>query len=179
MKKGVVKLVVYAAVTILFVLVALIANNLLDRENILKRISTLPDLQVKTIEGVAVSTGELPDELPVLLTYFNTECPSCQHEFTEILEDEQLQGMALLVFVSDETPEIVRIFREGMGIGQRPGFVFLYDENRTLRNHFGIRSVPANYLYSREGKLIQFYRGLVSTEKLRTHLLTYKSSNGD
>lgn len=170
MKKSVVKFVALVAVVSLIVFGILIVNNLLERENILDRISTWPYLDAKTLDGEAVSTGDLLDGNPVILTYFNTECIYCQQKFAGILEDGQLQYEATLVFVSDETPEIVRAFQEEMGLDQEPAFIFLYDENRTIRNYFGIRSVPASYIFTREGKLTQFYRGLVKTDVLRTHI---------
>ncbi len=93
---------------------------------------------MKTLDGVSVSLGELSVELPLLLNYFNTQCPFCQHEIAEILVDEQLQEMALLVFISDEPPETVMAFQREMSLDQEPKLVFLYDENRIIRDYFGI-----------------------------------------
>lgn len=174
MNKNILTSGVYAAIAAFFILVILIADQLLDRKNIRERISTLPDLEMKTLDGVTVSLGELSVELPLLLNYFNTQCPFCQHEIAEILVDEQLQEMALLVFISDEPPETVMAFQREMILDQEPELVFLYDENRIIRDYFGIRSVPATYLYTKEGKLIQFYRGVVKTETLRSHFLPNK-----
>lgn len=170
MKKSVIKLVALSAVVAFIVFGILIASNLMERENIVDRISTWPALDSTTLDGMVVSTSDLLDGTPVILTYFNTECIYCQQKFAGILADGQLQHEATLVFVSDEIPEIVRAFQEEMGLDQEPGFVFLYDENRSIRNHFGIRSVPASFIYSKEGKLTQFYRGLVQTEELRSHI---------
>ena len=165
-KRRVGKLIVYTAVLLLFVLGALIANNLLERENILDRISQLPDLEVKTLDEETFSTRDLNGENPALLIYFNTECIFCGQMFEEILTDGQLQQYVRLVFVSDEPPETVVEYRKKTGMDLTNEFVFLYDYDRQVRDFYGIRSVPATYLYTEKGELIRYYRGQVSVDEL-------------
>ena len=166
MKKRVGKLIVYAAAILLFVLGVLIANNLLERENILDRISEWPDLEVKSLGGETVLTGELNGESPALLIYFNTECIFCGQMFEEILADGKLHQYSRLVFVSDEPPETLEKYRKKTGMDLTNKFVFLYDYDRQVRDFYGIRSVPATYLYTEKGELIRYYRGQVSVGEL-------------
>lgn len=170
MKKRVGKLIVYTAAILLFVLGALIANNLLERDNILERIVEWPDEEVKTLNGQTVSTGVLTEGNTTLLLYFNTECIFCGYMFEEILADEKLKQHVRLVFISDEHPETVIEYRKRTGMDQEEIFMFLYDHERKLRDYFGVRSVPATYLYTEEGKLIRYYRGQVSVGELMAQL---------
>lgn len=170
MKKRVGKLIVYTAAILLFVLGALIANNLLERDNILERISEWPDVEVKKMDGEMVSTRDLIGENPVLLIYFNTECIFCGAMFEEILSDGRLQQHARLMFVSDEHPETVTEYRRKTGMDQVKEFKILHDYEQQVRDFYRIRGVPATYLYTENGELIRYYRGQVSVDELLTQL---------
>lgn len=74
MKKSLVKLIVYIAVSSIVVLVVVIANNVLDRDSLLDRISKWPDLQVNTLDGEKISTTEIMGDKSMMLYYYNTEC---------------------------------------------------------------------------------------------------------
>ena len=170
MKKRVVKLIVYMVIFLIFALGALIANNLLKRDNIFDRISYWPDVEVKTTVGETISTGGLTGQNPVLLIYFNTGCIFCRNMFEEILADGQLQQQAQLVFVSHEPRKTVAEYRKKTGLDQANEFIFLHDHKQKVKDFFGVRSVPATYLYTREGNLIRYYRGQVSVGEIIAEL---------
>lgn len=177
MGKSVIKFVTYAAVGAIIVLGVMIANNLLDRENTLERITEWPDLQVNTLEGEPVSTIEILSDKPMILYYYNTECIFCQGTFEDLLNHPDLMKEVTLVFVSDENPMTVEQFLVGTDGARQPGLLFYLDYERQVKDFYAIRAVPAIYLYDREGKLIQFYRGAVGLGELGSRLQTGDSSN--
>jgi len=170
MNKSIVRLIVYVAVTAIFVLGFLIANNLLERENILDRISEWPDLQVNTLEGEPVSTTSIPGDKPVMLYYFNTECIFCQETFTDLPNNNELIEEATLLFISDEDPDIVREFISDMELENVPEIQFYNDDDQQVKDFFAIRGVPAIYLYNQKRDLIELYRGATALTKIRSEL---------
>jgi hypothetical protein len=177
MKKSLVRLIVYATVTTIVVLGVVIANNLLDREHILERITEWPDLQVNTLEGEPVSTMNLLGGQPMMLYYFSTECIFCQGTFSDLPNHPELTKTATLVFISDEDPEGQMQFLTGMEITELAGPLFYHDHERQVKDFYAIRAVPAIYLYDQEGKLIQLYRGAVGLREIGSRLQMGDSSN--
>lgn len=169
MRKEVAKFIVGVAGIGTVVLIAAIAAQMIDRENVLDRITQWPDLKVQTLDGNEISTGKFLTGSPVLFNYFSTECIFCQAEIRDIAEHKELQEMATLVFISNEDPEVIQQFRRDYGIEDNSHFLFLVDINSTVKDHFGIRSVPATYLYNSEGEILEFFRGQIKAETLYTH----------
>lgn len=177
MKKGLGKLIVYVAAVIITVLALMIANNLLERETNLERISEWPDLQVNSLEGEPVPTEEIPERKPVMLYYFNTECIFCQGTFANLPNHPELMKEATLVFISDENPGMINQFITEMELGDLKDLLFFHDVNRQVKDFFSIRGVPAIYLYDHNGKLTEFYKGAVGLEQIRLKLKTRSSSD--
>lgn len=177
MKKGFVKLIVYVAFVIITILVLMIANNLLERENILDRISEWPDLQVNTLEGEPVSTTSIPGDKPVMLYYFNTECIFCQGTFTDLPNHPDLMKDASLVFISDEDPGAISQFITEMAVDDLQDLLFFHDHNRKMKDFYAIRGVPAIYLYDQKGELTELFKGAVGIEQIRLELQKNNSSD--
>lgn len=166
MNKEVGKLIVGLAGIGGIVLIAIIAAQLMDQENILDRITQWPELKVKTLEGSEISTVQLISDTPILFNYFNTECVFCQAEIKDIAEHEALQDAVTLVFISDEDADIIEQFRLNFEFEHQPRFQFLIDSHGEVKEYFGIRSVPATYLYNSNGELVEFFRGQIKAETL-------------
>jgi peroxiredoxin len=172
MKNRLLKLSVYAASFLLVVLFFYITNSVADQDDSLDRITLWPDFNLLSYDGGSVISGELIGDTPVILVYFNTECQICQLKFEEIQTDGSLQQYARLVFVSDESPEIVNNYLSKTGIDQMEQILFLYDHELSVKEYFDIQGVPVTYIYTDEGELIRYYRGQVSIDELIAQLNT-------
>lgn len=166
MNKEVGKLIVGIAGIGGVVLIAIIAAQLIDQENVLGRINQWPNLKVESLEGSELSTDQLFSDTPVLFNYFNTECVFCQAEIQDIGEHEDLQEAVTLIFISDEDADVIEQFRLNFELEDQPQFQFYSDSNREVKGHYGIRSVPATYLYNTNGELVEFFRGQIKAETL-------------
>lgn len=171
MIRSAVKLIVYVAITIIVVLGIVTASQLLGRENILERITEWPDLELSTLEGESFSTASLFGEKPLALYYFNTECIYCQNTFSDLQNHSDLLENAVIVFISNEHPKTISQFLTEMDIAELTGLFLYHDYDEQIKDFYAIRSVPSIYLYDREGKLIQLYKGAVSLEKIGAQLL--------
>jgi len=177
MKKVIVKTIIYTALIVIVILCFMIANTVLERENILERITQWPDLQINSLEGETVSTAEIAVDKPTLLYYYHTECIFCQGTFSDLKNHPNLIEEANMIFISDEEPTTINGFLTEMKVTQMPGLLFYQDHDRKVKDFYSIRAVPAIYLYDRDGKLIQFYRGAVGLEEIGSELQISVSSN--
>lgn len=172
MRKVVAKLIAGITGVVAVVLIAAIAAQMMGRENVLERITQWPDIEIITIEGDEFSTAQLILDAPILFNYFNTECVFCQSEILEIANHAELQKSATLVFISDEPPDVIKRFRRNYSLDANPNFLFLVDTDSKVKEYYRIRSVPATHLYTSNGELVEFFRGLISAETLYSHILT-------
>lgn len=174
MRKEVAKLIAGAAGIGVVVLVAANAAQMVDRENVLERITQWPDLAVQTLDGDEFTIAHLTSGAPILFNYFSTECVFCQSEITDIANHQQLQESATLVFISDEPPDVIKQFLRNHGVDENPNFLFLVDSGSEVKEYYRIRSVPATYLYNPNGELVEFFRGQIRAETLYSHILTMR-----
>lgn len=170
MKKRFSIIVMYVAAIVITVLGIMIANTLLDRENILDRISEWPDVQVYTLDGEQFSTTDLLGDKPVMLYYFNTECMFCQETFKDLPNHTELMKEATLLFISDEDPIVVREFITDMELDDVSNIRFYYDADQQVKGFFSIRGVPAIYLYNQQGEMIEMFRVATALTKIRLEL---------
>jgi len=170
-------LVVYVAAIVITVLGMMIANTLLDRENILDRLLHWPDLRVYTLDGEQVSPNDISNVKPRVLYYFNSECMFCQETFRSLPNHPELKDEASLIFISDEDPGIIRDFISSMELENMPEIYFYVDSDQQVKKHFAIRGVPAIYIYSQQGELIELFRGATSLTTIRSRLKEEISSN--
>ncbi|MCG2589186.1 TlpA family protein disulfide reductase [Rhodohalobacter sulfatireducens] len=166
MKKTVLKWIVGGVVTAILLLGVLIANQLLERENRIEKISNWPDLEVETLEGEPVSTLEFYSDGPILFTYFNTACEYCRNEITDISKHTQLQRSAEIILISDESRKEIEKFRNDLKIIENTEFIFLRDVKKRVKEFYGIMGVPSTYLYNGDGELVQLFRGETKAELL-------------
>jgi peroxiredoxin len=166
MQRTIVKWIVGGVFMAILVLGFLIANQLFERENRMERISRWPDLEVGTMEGETVSTLEFLSDDPILLTYFNTGCEYCRREITDISKHNQLQQAATVVFITDESWEKIEQFRNDLEINENTAFIFLRDPKKNVKEFYGIKGVPATYLYNGDGELIQLFKGATKADLL-------------
>jgi peroxiredoxin len=159
MKRTVVKWIVGGVFTAILLLGVLIVNQLFERENRMERISIWPGLEVETMEGEPVSTLEFLSDDPILFTYFNTTCEYCRNEITDISKHSQLQKTVVVVLITDERRQQIERFRNELEIVENTAFIFLRDSKKKVKEFYGIKGVPATYLYNGDGELIQLFRG--------------------
>lgn len=166
MKKTVVKWIVGGVFTAILLLGVLIANQLFERENRMERISIWPDLEVETIHGEPVSTLEFLSDAPILFTYFSTTCKYCRNEITDVSKHTQLQKTAAIILITDESQKEIERFRSELGITEDTEFIFLRDAKKKVKKFYGIKGVPATYLYNKNGELIQLFKGETKADLL-------------
>src|SRR5690625_2409523 len=107
MPKKITKLLLGIIFTLVVVLSIALSAMLIDRENVLERVTFWPDFETETLAGDLVYSSSLSNGHPVLFTYFNTECTFCRAEIADIAEFKPIHEATTMIFVSDDDSETI------------------------------------------------------------------------
>lgn len=101
-----------------------------------------PDIELRTIEGGAVSLSALAAEGPVLLAFYKDSCPVCQ--LTLPFLNRAVNGKAAIYAVSQDDEARTRAFARNFGIEY--GLLIDPAGAYAASNAFGITTVPSMYV---------------------------------
>ena len=71
-----------------------------------------------------------------------------------------------MVLITDESWDRIEEFRNYLGLNDNKEFIFLRDAKKSVKEFYGIRRVPATYLYNEDGELIQLFKGETKADLL-------------
>jgi len=114
----------------------------------------------------------------VLLNIWASWCTSCKEEMEDLLavqEQYGSRGFAIVAVSIDNDPSSAITFMKRFEdrTSKRPGFVLLYDKDKTVSREYRQRSMPMSYLIDREGIVRKIYPGSFSKstiEMLKTEI---------
>jgi peroxiredoxin len=125
------------------------------------QIQTVPDFAIPDLAGTPVNLKEIVANSPSLLIYFNSTCEICQLELNSIAKRIAEFDSYRLIFVTVQPPEEVADFIKELGISNRESVHFLIDAEMKVAGHFGVKGVPALFIYDSKGRLLVNYTGPV------------------
>jgi peroxiredoxin len=134
------------------------------------QIQTVPDFVVQDLAGTLVNLKEIVANKPSLLVYFNSTCEICQLELNSIAKRIGEFDPYRLIFVTVQPPEEVADFIQELGISNRESVHFLIDSEMKVAGHFGIKGVPALFIYDSKGRLLANYTGPVKVDLILEQL---------
>lgn len=152
-----------AIIMVFFVLITIgtlgiaIYNKMLGAEEVRSRIA---ELSLMKLDGIYPTNNSSSTETnqSIILTYFHTECSFCQSEIKDMQAHEELSKSAEIVLVSDELESVIRSFVQNFDIDSTK-FKFVLDKEGTIKQHFGVSSVPTTFVYDRDSLLIKSFKG--------------------
>lgn len=109
----------------------------------------------------------------VLLNIWASWCTSCKEEMEDLASIEEQygpRGFALVAINIDNAPSSAVDFlkRFESRTKKKPGFILLYDKDKTVSKDYRQRSMPTSYLIDREGIVRKAYPGSFSKSMLET-----------
>jgi peroxiredoxin len=122
-----------------------------------------PDFGLCDLNGDCVRLSEMRGT-PIVLNFFHTGCTWCRAMMPQ-LDDvydryAELDVTILGIAVGEDTEEVVRAFVRDQDINIFTGV----DEDRSIRQAFGLERAPTVILIDREGRVDKIYEG--SSEQL-------------
>ncbi|MFT7156745.1 MAG: thioredoxin-related protein [Parvicella sp.] len=112
----------------------------------------------KNLDGQYFDLALIKNDAPLVLIYFNSECDYCQSEARDIKENiKELKNTELLM-VSAETSESIKQFKVDFQLDEDNIHFARVDEGDVF-DTFGSVSVPALFVYDKEGKLVKSFKG--------------------
>ena len=118
------------------------------------------------LDGRTLSLKDLKGKV-VLLNIWASWCTSCKDEMEDLVAVQEQygpRGFALVAVNIDNAPssaiEFMKRFEARIQI--KPGFILLYDKDKTVAKEYRQRSMPTSYLIDREGIVRKIYPGSFS-----------------
>jgi peroxiredoxin len=126
---------------------------------------TLPDLSGKTIR-LAELRGNV-----VLVNFFATWCSPCRDEMPtleRVFRAYENKGFVVLGVAGDiKGKEVVEPFVKKYGVT----FPVVLDDENAVQRQYGVRGIPAVYLFDRQGKIATMYVGGANWDSAEAHAL--------
>ncbi len=165
---------------ILFSAVAYLGYSILQKDKqeeiIWKQISKLPDFTLSDVEGNSHSLKKLAENKATLLVYFNSTCEICQMEMNTISNRVMEFESYRLIFVTVESPEEITGFITELQMESRKNVHFLVDSEMEVAGYYGVKGVPALFIYDSTGNLVDSYTGPVKVDLILDKLKEGKES---
>ncbi len=130
----------------------------------------LPKITLQGLQGESYSLSGLPEDRPLLLIYFHSDCTYCQYEATLIRDSLHLFSEAHVIFVSDEHPDQIQAFGEAYDILGLPGLMLLHSPDKQASEIFNTGLLPSIFIYDQQHQLVKYFKGEVKLESLLFHL---------
>ena len=109
----------------------------------------------------------------VLLNIWASWCTSCRDEMEDLMAVQEQygpKGFALVAVNIDNAPSSAVDFLKRLEsrTKKKPGFILLYDKDKSVSKDYLQRAMPTSYLIDREGILRKIYPGSFSKTTLET-----------
>ena len=137
-----------------------IASVVHARKAVNERIKQLPRIELVSLDGRRMSTAA-KYRRPTILLFFRTTCPFCREEISDLVAHHAMFDEAAVLLISAEKPGVLKRFADELEIEQQTDFTVAIDEKGELARHYGIRKIPALFVYDREGQFLWRNDGLV------------------
>lgn len=134
-----------------------IYGALQQEQLIQERISKLPSFSLATIGGQIVSSQQNSVRIPIIITYFNTECEYCRAEIKSVKGHQALLENAKIYLVSNEPLERLKLFSTSFGLDSLASIQVLRDSRGEIKGLFGVKGVPNTFVYDEKRHLLKKY----------------------
>lgn len=125
-----------------------------------------PDFQLKDLKGQSVSLSEYTGKQPVLIEFFATWCPHCQHSVPLLKSLQKSKNLKILTINAGDTegtPSTAAAFQQQYHIS----YPILDHPSTELLNAYHISGFPTFYLIDTSGKIVWSHAGALDKTQYR------------
>jgi peroxiredoxin len=123
---------------------------------------TLPDVKLENLDGKVVSTKELADGTPMIISFWSTTCKPCIMELNAINDNlvdwlEEVDMKVVAISVDDaRTVSRARAMTSGQGWDD---FVCLFDKNQDFKRAMNVSLTPHTFIVKGDGTIVYSHSG--------------------
>jgi len=169
-KKIALGIMILALVFAVFLVYRIYAGVLTKRE-IARRIEVLQEFSFETLEGKSFNHNDFPNDMPVALLYFNTDCPHCSAEMDDIQRHPTLLDSVYFLMISRQKQERVSQFVHEKNLLSWKNIAVVTDARNLFPKIFGTAMVPTLFIYGKDRRLVKIFKGETSAKAIRKALL--------
>jgi peroxiredoxin len=133
-----------------------------------KRPSEGTDFTLPDVSGKSIRLADLRGNV-VLVNFFATWCSPCRDEMPtleNVFRAYQNKGFVVLGVAGDSKgKEVVEPFVKKYGVT----FPVVLDDENVVQRQYGVRGIPAVYLFDRHGKIATMYVGGANWDSAEAH----------
>ena len=129
-------------------------------------IALLQDFQFMKMDESTALLSTFIHQKTLLIIYFSSDCPYCEQSFRKIKEHESQFKKLDIIALSRQSLHQIYTFKEEIGFNESEFIHFLQDYEQSFYDTFLIQTIPAYFLYDKDGKLIKEYHGSKSMKEI-------------
>ncbi|PWV47106.1 peroxiredoxin [Chitinophaga sp. S165] len=145
------------------------------KNSVLKKDAALPHFAVDGIfqsqDTAKVTSIEFNNGHPLVMMYFNPDCPSCNKETQNIIANMSMLSDIKFLFVTSSPLEDVKRFEQQYKLKQFPNVKYAHDSKLEIYSLYKIRAIPFMAVYNRELKLSKVIIGDIDASIIKSFAL--------
>jgi thiol-disulfide isomerase/thioredoxin len=169
-KKIIISILIVAVVSVLAFLGYKIATKTAAKKEVAARLETIPEFNFTTIDNKEFTNSNLEIDKNTIFIYFNSTCDFCQHEAQSISDNLNSFKNTQLVFISNESKDIIQSFAENYQLHNKNQITFLYDSLDTFSTQFDATSIPYLLIYDKDKKFIKKHKGQLNASGILNYI---------
>lgn len=139
-----------------------------------KSLAPAPVRNERPVMTFTLTTGEQIDahgiDQQAVFIFFQPDCDHCQQEATQIRNRLEAFNDYQLYFISSHPMSVIEKFSRDYGLANFNNVHFGHTPVESVWNNYGSISAPSVYVYSKEGRLVESFEGMVDVEVIIKHL---------
>lgn len=123
---------------------------------------SMPDVKIENQAGKVISTNDLVDGTPMIISFWSTTCKPCIMELNAINDSlyewlEEVDMKVVAVSVDDaRTVSRARAMAKGQGWDD---FTCIYDKNQEFKRAMNVSLTPHTFIVDGEGNIVYTHSG--------------------
>ena len=147
-----------------------------------KKLTKLPSVDVKTVDGVTINTSTLSnDGKPMIISFWALWCKPCIKELTtiaEVYEEWQEEtGVKIIAVSIDDARSSSRVKPTADGKGWT--YDILLDQNSDLKRAMNVNLIPHTFLINGKGEIVWQHTSFSEGAELELIELVRKVARGE
>ena len=129
----------------------------------------MPDFTFSDTENNTFTNRDIPDESPLMLIYFRTDCDECRH-MAQVLQEKAEDYPVTIWMVSPNDAETLSTFAYMTGLLDKKNLQVLQDSRDMMHKWFSFTALPYIVLFDKNRDRLQVYTSLPDVETVKKRL---------